>query len=178
MPSTATASTPQASNIINNAIPNFSGLSSSASGIVGNLMGGMPSSGPAKERMASFGVSSGMPGSGLSKAFGYDLYNRDADQYQQRGFDNFLKLIQGYSGTVSPTTGQQMQDSQFRSDLDFRNRQADAQNQLQRQAQDFEEQKWGKGRVWSSAPTGRTYDRLGRDTGFQSRFVNPLGTQR
>jgi hypothetical protein len=120
MPGTATASTPQASNIINNAIPNFSGLSSSASGIVGNLMGGMPSSGPAKERAAAFGVGSGMPGSGLSKAFGYDLYNRDADQYQQRGFDNFLKLIQGYSGTVSPTTGQQMQQNQFDQDLAFR----------------------------------------------------------
>jgi hypothetical protein len=124
MPNTATASTPHASNIINNAIPNFSGLSQNASGIVGNLMGGLPSSGPAKSRAAAFGVSSGMPNSGLSNAFGYDLYNQDADQYQQRGFDNFLKLIQGYSGTVSPTTGQQLQDSQFRSDLDFRNRQA------------------------------------------------------
>jgi len=111
------------SSIINNAIPNFGGLSQNASGIVGNMMGGLPSSGPAKTKAAYFGATSGMPNSGVSNALGYDLYREDADKYQQQGFDNFLNLIQGYSGTIMPTTGQQIQNNQYQQDFTDRRRQ-------------------------------------------------------
>jgi hypothetical protein len=133
MPTTASGTSPQASGIINNAIPNFSNLTQNASGIVGNLMGGMPSTAPTRRKAAYFGVGSGMPNSGVSNALGYDLYGQEAAANKQQGFDNFLKLIQGFSGTVSPTTGEQMQQSQFDQDLAFREREADAARELARE---------------------------------------------
>jgi hypothetical protein len=123
------AATPQMSSIINNAIPNFSRLNQNASGIIENLMGGMPSTGPARNKGAYFGATSGMPNSGVSNALGYDLYRQDSDEYQQRGLDNFLKLIQGYSGTVMPTTGQQNQASQYQEDFNEQRRQFDLSRQ-------------------------------------------------
>lgn len=115
---------------LSNAIPGFSNLTQDATGIIGNLMGGLPSAAPAQRSAAYFGVGSGMPGSDFVRNRGYDLYGEQAEGYKQRGFDDFLKLLTGFSGTVAPTTGQQLQNEQFNADLDFRNRQAAAQNYL------------------------------------------------
>jgi len=99
--------------ILNSAIPGFSNLSASGSGIVKNLMGGLPSAGPAQRANAYFGAASGMPGSDFIRNRGFDLYGQQAEQYKQRGFDDFLKLLSGYSGTVAPTVGESIQEDQF-----------------------------------------------------------------
>ncbi len=78
-----------------------------------------------------------MPGSDFARNRGFDLYGEQAESNKQRGFDDFLKLLQGYSGTVSPTAGQQIQHNEFNSDLAFRNSQADRQNSLEQQQIDL-----------------------------------------
>lgn len=105
------------SGIVNNAIPGFNGLSGSATGIIGNLMGGLPSAAPTQRSNAYFGVNSGMPGSDFVRNRGFDLYGEQAQQNQQRGFDDFLKLLQGYSGTVMPTQAEQIGQNQFAQNL-------------------------------------------------------------
>ena len=101
--------TNQMDQIVNHAIPGYSGLTKSASSIVGNLMGGLPSAGPTQRANAYFGVSSGMPGSDFIRNRGFDLYGQQAEGYKQRGFDDFLKLLSGTIGTVTPNAGQQQQ---------------------------------------------------------------------
>lgn len=157
-------------NPVNAFIPGFGGMSNSASNIIQSLMMGQPSPSPIQRQNAYFGTGSGMPGSGFVANRGYDLYGEKAEGYQQRGLDNFLKLIQGYSGTVMPTTGQQLQDSQFRADLDFRDRQAEADRELQARAQDFEELRWGKDRPWRSTSQGQVFDRLGKRLRYDPTF--------
>ena len=104
--------------ILNSAIPGFSTLSSSGSGIVKNLMGGLPSAAPTQRANAYFGTTSGMPGSDFIRNRGFDLYGQQAESYKQRGFDDFLKLLSGVSGTVAPTTGQSIQQQQFPTETD------------------------------------------------------------
>ena len=103
--------------ILESSIPGFNGLSSSASGLINDLINGNPSTAPARSKAAFFGVNSGMPNSGLSNAFGYDLYKQEGEARKQRGFDDLLKMLTGYSGTVAPTAGQQIEDSQFNANL-------------------------------------------------------------
>lgn len=94
-------------------IPGFSGNAAAAGQNIGAQLTGLPSTGPARTKAAYFGATSGMPNSGVSNALGYDLYRQAADQYQQQGLDNFLKMLTGFSGTVAPTTGEAIQSSQF-----------------------------------------------------------------
>lgn len=122
-------------------IPNFNALSSGAGNLIQSLMGGMPSASPARKANAYFGVGSGMPNSDFVRNRGFDLYGQQADAYQQQGFDNFLKLLQGYSGTVMPTAGQQIQNQQFNADMDFRNRQAAADEEVNRRNYDLKRPK-------------------------------------
>lgn len=107
-------------NIIEQSIPGFSGLTSSATSIINNLLSGGASTGPSQNAAAKFGVKTGMPGSGVSNAFGYDLHNKRGDEMRQRGIDDLLKLVTGYSGTVAPTAGQQMEEARSIQDLNHR----------------------------------------------------------
>lgn len=54
-----------------------------------------------------------MPSSDFVRNRGADLYGQQADQYRQRGFDDFLQLLKGASGTIAPTPGEQAQNQQF-----------------------------------------------------------------
>jgi hypothetical protein len=151
--------------IAENAIPGFGGLTTGASNIVGNLMGGLPSAAPTQRANAYFGVGSGIPGSDFVRNRGFDLYGEQAEAYKQRGFDNFLKMLQGYSGTVAPTTGQSIQDQQFQADLAFRNKQADAQNALEQRQLNLRKkpsgfQRWMSGVGANTVPGGFTPARL------------------
>ena len=65
-----------------------------------------------------------MPGSDFVRNRGFDLYGEQAEASKQRGLDNFLKLISGYSGTVMPTAGQMMQSDEGDKDRAFRADQA------------------------------------------------------
>jgi hypothetical protein len=112
--------------IVNQAIPGYSGLTKSASSIVGNLMGGLPSAGTTQRANAYFGASSGMPGSDFIRNRGFDLYGQQAEGYKQRGFDDFLKLLSGTIGTVTPNAGQQQQQGQFDANLRLQQQQANA----------------------------------------------------
>jgi hypothetical protein len=93
--------------ILANAVPGLDKLNSSAAGNVGQQLGGLPSASPVQRANAYFGVNSGMPGSDFVRNRGFDLYGEKADAYKARGFDDFLALLKGVSGTVAPTTGEQ-----------------------------------------------------------------------
>lgn len=112
--------------ILGNVIPGLDNLTAGASGVVNNLLGGLPSTSTARRANAFYGGRSGMPSSDFVRNRGFDLYNEQADKYQQRGFDDFLQLLRGTSGTIAPTTGEQLQSNQF--DRNFQQHQVD-QNQ-------------------------------------------------
>ena len=110
--------------IVNSAIPGYSGLSKSASSIVGNMLGGLPSAAPAQRSAAYFGTQTGMPNSDFARNRGYDLYGQESEQFKQRGFDDFLKLLNGTIGTVTTTPGQQIQQDQFNRTLNLQQQEA------------------------------------------------------
>lgn len=168
--------TPSAAGSVSNIVPNFNRLSADASGIVNSGMSGLPSSSPARRAGAFFGAGSGMPNSDFVRNRSYDLYGEQADAYQQRGLDNFLKLLQGYSGTVMPTAGQQVQNQQFNRELQSNERQADANMALNQQKQAFDEMQWGKGRPWTSTSTGDILDRTNQRLGYDPLFNRQKGT--
>lgn len=154
-----TAATPNFQAIIENAIPGFGGMTTGASGIVNSLMQGMPSAAPTQRANAYFGVGSGMPGSDFVRNRGFDLYGQEAEAHKQRGFDNFLKMIGAYSGTVAPNTGQSLQASQEAARLASQNRQADAQLGLER-----DQMAWNQSRLSPSGLTSRRMIRSGGDS--------------
>ena len=98
--------------ILNQAIPNFSGLTEGASSIIGDAMSGQV---PAdvqrmiRDKAATQAVASGMPGAGVGTLHG-NLELRDLGLTslgrQDQGFQDLLSMLQGFSGTVAPTVGQ------------------------------------------------------------------------
>ena len=93
--------------VLAGAIPGLDRATSGASTMVSDLLGGMPSPSRTRKANAYFGTASGMPGSDFVRNRGFDLYSKEADAYKQRGFDDFLSLLKGVSGTIAPTTGEQ-----------------------------------------------------------------------
>lgn len=141
---------------INQAIPGLSGLTQSATGIIDSALRGLPSPSESRLQNAYFGAGSGLdPGSDFLRNRGFDLYKRDANARQQQGFNNLLGLVQGYSGTVAPTPGQELQDrqqsaqlaqseSQFGRNLDLQNAQLGQQANQFNQNFGFEQEQWKK----------------------------------
>ena len=170
--------TPSSAGSVSNIVPNFSRLSQGASGIINSGISGLPSASPARRANAYFGASSGMPGSDFVRNRGFDLYGEQADAYQQRGLDNFLKLLQGYSGTVMPTAGQQIQNQQFNRSLQSDERQADANMALNQQQQFFNEMKAGRGVPWNSNTRGEVTDRFGGNLGYDRNYDRVLALSR
>jgi hypothetical protein len=162
-----TATPPNFNAIIDNAIPGFGGMSTGASNIVNQLIQGMPSAAPTQRANAYFGAASGMPGSDFVRNRGFDLYGQEAEASKQRGFDNFLKMIGAFSGTVAPTTGQSLQASQAAADLASRNRQADAQLGLER-----DQMAWNQSRL--SPKTQGTFRMAGQPTAGFGTAGRPL----
>ena len=165
------AVTDQMSQIVNKAIPGYNGLSAQSSNIVGNLMGGLPSAAPTQRANAYFGANSGMPGSDFVRNRGFDLYGQQAEQYKQRGFDDFLKLLSGESGTVMPTTGQQIQSGQFGQDLAQRQREAN-QRATEFNADYALKKNANQDPIWNSSDTGQMYTRSGLSAGYDPNFDN------
>lgn len=107
-----------------NTIPGFPGLTTGASNLIKNLMSGQLSTATKRsiyDSAAERGVAGGMPGSSgyanslFSNATLRDI-GRTSEQQQQQGFQDLLAMIAGYSGTVSPTTGQDIQQQQVNID--------------------------------------------------------------
>lgn len=120
----------------NAAIPQFSENASAASGIVNNLMTGKP----AMDRTAAayFGVGAGVPGSDFAANRAYDLFGKQREQRQQRGFEDFLAMLKTFSGSVMPTTGEALSSNLGVQRL--AQDRAQAENQLMLQAAQQEEQ--------------------------------------
>lgn len=115
---------PDFSAIVNKAIPGFNGLTNSATGIIDNLLKGLPSSSSARASNAYFGAGSGLgAGSDFLRNRGFDLYGQQGEQRKQTGLQDLLSFLQGYSGTVMPTTGQTLQDRQASNQLGFQQQQ-------------------------------------------------------
>jgi hypothetical protein len=127
---TAAIAQPSSGSIIEQSIPGFSGLTSSATSIINNLLSGGASTGPSQNATAKYGVRTGMPGSGVSNAFGYDLHNKRGDEMRQRGIDDLLKLVTGYSGTVNATPGELLNNSMALAQLNQASYSANADRNL------------------------------------------------
>ncbi len=110
----------QTHQIIANAIPGLDNLTGAAANNVGNELSGLPSPSVARRAGAYFGVNSGMPSSDFVRNRNFDLYGQQADSYKKRGFDDFLALLKGASGTIAPTPGEQAQNTQFNQSLQQR----------------------------------------------------------
>lgn len=106
--------------ILSSAIPGLDKLSGTASANTQALMEGQPSPNPVRRANAYFGTRSGMPGSDFVRNRGFDLYGEKADSYQARGFNDFLSLLKGVSGTIAPTTGEQTSLNQLGQNINQR----------------------------------------------------------
>lgn len=133
------------SNNISQAIPGFGGNTASASNLIKELLSGQLTTGERREIFrsgAERGLMSGMPGStaqGGSLFANADLRNIGlaSGARQQQGFDDLLSMLGVYSGTVFPTTGQELQNQQFQQDLGFRNTQANRDYGFRRNAEEL-----------------------------------------
>lgn len=130
-PSTGTA-TNQTLSQLNQLLPGFSNLSSSATGVIGNLLNGTPNSATVQNANATFGSGTGMgTGSGFLANRGYDLYNQQGQQMQQTGLGDLSNLISSYSGNVTPTASQNLSNQQFNQSQSQQSGQFGQSNQLQ-----------------------------------------------
>ncbi len=150
----------QSHDILNNAVPGLDKLTSGATGVVNNLLEGLPSAGPTQRANAYYGASSGMPGSDFVRNRGFDLYQEKADSYKQRGFDDFLALLKGASGTIAPTPGEQLQNTQF--DRNLQQRQVEANQQVGQFNANYNKGDQFDTSAWSSDDDGTLRNRAGQ----------------
>lgn len=141
-----------------NSIPGFEGLNTGASNIIKQLMSGQVSGAQKRaifDAGAERGVAGGMPG---STGYAGSLFaNNDlrtigltAGQNQQQGFQDLLAMITGYSGTIAPSAGQELQDKQFNQQLTFQKRQYnDARSRERQEAEAARQEMQGKSKNWS-----------------------------
>ena len=135
---------------INKALPGLPKLTSQATDIIGNLLGGLPSVDQTRQANAWFGAGSGLdPSSEFLRNRGYDLYGAKAEGRQQQGLQNLLGLIGGYSGTVAPTPGQQISQQESQADRAQRAAESAASNALNQERLNFEQNAY-----WGNAPEG------------------------
>lgn len=171
-----------ATNQLSSIIPGFSALTADSSNLIKSLMSGQLTG---SERRAIYdagaerGVAGGMPGStGMAGSLfaNADLRNigLESGKRQQQGFQDLLAMLQGYSGTVAPTTGQEIQSQQFDSQMQ-RAYLNDAWGRYQQEREDAEKLRRyniekGIGRPYTSSKTGETFDLLGTPQGYQRRY--------
>jgi hypothetical protein len=116
---TATGTQTNVSNILNQAIPGFSGLTQSATTRIDDLMNGrLPQSviNEIQDAGAAQAVAGGMPGNSrdFGGVFGNSVLRNigsAAEGRKQQGFQDLLALLQGYSGTAA-LTPEQTQDQE------------------------------------------------------------------
>lgn len=112
-PTTVPAATPNL-DWLNSILPNFNSLKTSAGGVIGSLLNGLPNPSIARNASAAFGVANGLgTGSGIGNRYGYDLYGQQAEKRQQSGIQDLLALISGLSNPALSTSEQQNQVGEF-----------------------------------------------------------------
>src|SRR5208282_3748133 len=116
---TSTNQTPQA--FLESVLPGVSNLTTSATGAIGNLLNGLPSTSQARTTNAYWGVGAGQPGAGAGSTGdinsfigqrGTDLYGQQAQQNQQTGLQDLLSTIGSYTSPALSNQGQQIQNTQ------------------------------------------------------------------
>lgn len=119
-PTTAT-SQPNGQNFLESVLPGIGNLTSSATGVISNLLNGLPSVSQARTNNAYFGVGSGQPATGGVGTFtanrGADLYGQQANQNRQQGLSNLFQALGSYSQPILANQGQQFQNNQFNAQL-------------------------------------------------------------
>jgi hypothetical protein len=167
---------------LTNSIPGFGGLNNQASDLIKSLMSGKLTTGTknaiydAGAERATLGGMPGSTGMGGSLLANADLRNigRAADDQQQRGFQDLLSMLTGYSGTVAPSAGQEQQSDQFNKSLGFNQQQYWRSQQQQEQDRiDSQPKKIGSYSGTFGAPAGGLGG--GVTTKFKewSRYMNP-----
>lgn len=157
LPGTATGTNLPANmvGVINQAVPGFAGLPSGAASYVNELMQGAP---PLDRNAAAYyGVSAGVPGSDFANNRGYDMYQQQAGQRKQAGFNDFLSLLQGVSGTLVPTAGQAL------------TAQSDA-ARLAQQASQFEQSQAQQGSQFGQTLAERQAEQAAAEAQFEQQF--------
>lgn len=61
-----------------------------------------------QDHAARFGLGAGIPGSGVSNAYGRKLLGQTVEGLQSQGLQDYLNTLKTYSGTLMPTTGEQL----------------------------------------------------------------------
>lgn len=124
--------------INNSVIPGFQNHTADASNLIKSLMSGQLTPGSRKaiyDAGAERGVAGGMPattgiaGSLFANADLRDI-GRSSEDQQQKGFQDLLAMITGYSGTVAPTVGQDIQRQQFGRQMTLEETNAELQRRL------------------------------------------------
>ena len=130
------ATTPQTpEDYLNQALPGFGNLTGQATGVIGNLLSGLPSPSTARQAAATFGVQNGLgTGSGIADNYGYDLYKEQGAKRQQTGIQDLLSMLGSFSGNVTPNQSQLLQAGEFGANLsnqqnEFAQTEQDRQNQ-------------------------------------------------
>lgn len=136
---TATGSNPQ--QFLESVLPGVTSLTNSATGVIGNLLNGLPSVSNARTANAYFGVKAGTPAGGSGNAGdvntfignrGADLYGQQAQANQQTGLNDLLSTIGTYTSPALANQSQQFQNSQFGAQLGQNASQFDQNYQLQK----------------------------------------------
>lgn len=72
-----------------------------------------------QDRAARFGMSAGIPGSGVSGSYGRKLLGQTIEGLQSQGLQDYLNTLRTYSGTLMPTTGEQLgaETSRYATDV-------------------------------------------------------------
>ncbi len=103
-------------------IPSLGKMTSGATNIIQSELGGLPSPSETRTANAAWGA-----GAGLAPSQGMDflgqrggrLYRSEIENRQRQGIEDLLKFLQGYSGTVVPTTGQELSYGLARDQREF-----------------------------------------------------------
>lgn len=101
------------------AIPGMSGLTSSATGAIGNQLAGIidpATSNMLKNSAAAWGVSSGMPGSGAATNFDLESLGLTSMGEQQKGLGNYMNFL-GASGQQQMSPDLQSSIAQWNSTM-------------------------------------------------------------
>ena len=91
-------------------LPGYGKLTSTGTGVIQDMLSGLPSPSAARQSNAYFGAGSGMgAGSDFLRNRGYDLYGQQAKQQEQQGVTDMLAFTQGIAAPANTYTGTQNQ---------------------------------------------------------------------
>lgn len=160
---------------LNTALPDFAQLTGAASSNIKSLLSGQLTRGQQnaiQDFRATQAVGGGMPGTAMT---GGTLYGNAAvmdagiqsGKNQQSGLENFLNMLKSFSGTVVPTTGQQIQSSQWGQEFGRQLKQDQRAEAARQEAIRAEQSKmWNSGR--GSSGNGLFFNNYG------SSYLNPV----